>query len=153
MGSLPIERGDLFFCAIRIWTRSVYLILYNKRRKERNRSQVCDDYGNSPHQDIIPVGFSEEEAFDLLAEKTSGKWTRVHVRGTQIIDIYKCYTFSLYEDSPDHVTTLGYYAVDPFGYVYEQDYLAGEYYIVEEPSNPSTLGVSSLAYRKVAKPF
>ena len=49
----------------------------------------------------------------------------------QIIDIYECYIFSLYEDLPDHIATLGYYAVDPFGYVYEQDYLTGEYFIVE----------------------
>ena len=52
-------------------------------------------------------------------------------RGTQIIYIYECYTFSLYEASPDHIATLGYYAVDPFGYVYEQDISTGEYFIVE----------------------
>lgn len=103
-----------------------------KRRKERNRSQVCDDYGNSPDQDIIPVGFSEEEAFDLLAEKVPLENEQGFMsRGTQIIDIYERYIFSLYENSPDHITALGYYAVDPFGYVYEQDYLTGEYFIVE----------------------
>ena len=91
-----------------------------------------DDYGNSPDQDIIPIEFSEEEAFDLLAEKVPLENGQGFMsRGTQIIDIYECYTFSLYEDSPDHIATLGYYAVDPFGYVYEQDYLTGEYYIVE----------------------
>ena len=91
-----------------------------------------DDYGNSPDQDIIPIEFSEEEAFDLLAEKVPLENGQGFMsRGTQIIDIYECYTFSLYEDSPDHIATLGYYAVDPFGYVYEQDYLTGEYFIVE----------------------
>ena len=52
-------------------------------------------------------------------------------RGMQIIDIYEYYAFSLYEDLLDHITALGYYAVNPFGYVYEQDYLTGEYFIVE----------------------
>ena len=56
---------------------------------------------------------------------------RFPLHGIQVVDYYECYIFSLYEDLPDHITTLGYYAVDPFGYVYEQDYLTGKYFIVE----------------------
>ena len=78
------------------------------------------------------MGFSEEEAFDLLAEKVPLENEQGFMsRGTRIIYIYECYTFSLYDDSPDNIATLGYYAVDPFGYVYEQDYLTWEYFIVE----------------------
>ena len=95
-------------------------------------SVYSDDYGNSPGQDIIPAGFSEKEAFDLLAEKVPLENEQGFMsRGTQIIDIYECYTFSLYDDSPDNIATLDYYAVNPFGYIYEQDYLTGEYFIVE----------------------
>ena len=78
------------------------------------------------------MGFSEEEAFDLLAEKVPLENEQGFMsRGMQIIDIYECHTFSLYEDLPDHIATLGYYAVVPLGYIYEQDYLTGEYFIVE----------------------
>ena len=48
-----------------------------------------------------------------------------------MVDYYECYIVSLYEDWPDHLVTLDYYAVDPFGYVYEQAYLTVEYFIVE----------------------
>ena len=50
------------------------------------------------------MGFSEEEAFDLLAEKVPLENEQGFMsRGMQIIDIYECYTFSIYEDSADHI--------------------------------------------------
>ena len=91
-----------------------------------------DDYGSSPDQNIVSTELSEEDAFDSMYEAvplSEGQGFLCH--GIQVVDYYECYIFSLYEDLPDHITTLGYYAVDPFGYVYEQDYLTGEYYIVE----------------------
>ena len=91
-----------------------------------------DDYGSSPDQNIVSTELSEEDAFDSMYEAvplSEGQGFLCH--GIQVVDYYECYIFSLYEDSPDHITTLGYYAVDPFGYVYEQDYLTGEYFIVE----------------------
>ena len=91
-----------------------------------------DDYGSSPDQNIVSTELSEEDAFDSMYEAvplSEGQGFLCH--GIQVVDYYECYIFSLYEDSSDHITTLGYYAVDPFGYVYEQDYLTGEYFIVE----------------------
>ena len=86
-----------------------------------------DDYGNSPDQRYhLPQTLSEEEAFDsMLAEAVPLAQGQGFLcqRDRRSSIIYECYTFSLYEDSPDHIATLGYYAVDPFGYVYEQDYL------------------------------
>ena len=84
------------------------------------------------YRSTISTELSEEDAFDSIYEAvplSEGQGFLCH--GIQVVDYYECYIFSLYEDLPDHITTLGYYAVDPFGYVYEQDYLTWEYFIVE----------------------
>lgn len=91
------------------------------------------DYGidfddGSVDSQVIPLEFSEDEAFDLLAQVVPlSEGQGFMSLGTKIIDIYECYAFSLYEDTPDHYATLGYYVVDPYGYVYEEDIVTGEY--------------------------
>lgn len=71
---------------------------------------------------------SEEDAYEALAELvplSEGQGFRY--LGTEMMDIYECHSFALYEDTPDHIATLAYYLVDPSGFVYEHDIITGEY--------------------------
>ena len=71
---------------------------------------------------------SEEDAYECLAKLVpllDGQGFRY--LGTEMMDIYECHSFALFEDTPDHIVTLAYYLVDPSGFVYEHDIITGEY--------------------------
>lgn len=96
-------------------------------------SNSDDSYVDSIDENGLVVSFisntgSEENAYECLAKLvplSAGQGFKY--LGTEMMDIYECHSFSLYEDTPDHIVTLEYYLVDPSGFVYEHDIITGEY--------------------------
>lgn len=100
---------------------------------ETSASSSDDVYVGSIDENGVVVSYisntvSEEDAYECLAQLvplSEGQGFRY--LGTEMMDINECHSFSLYEDTPDHIVTLAYYLVDPSGFVYEHDIITGEY--------------------------